>query len=192
MKRSLAPLLAAFLCGWLFATPLAGAQVVASAAQVPAVERAPVDERAMKAAYLYNFAVFTQWPKLSSAAFQFCVLGVSAVDEELRRLQGRPVQNGLPLVVRNVVPGDDLEPCQLLYVDESQRRQFAAALGRLNGYPVLTVTDAEGLVEQGAMIEVRRQGNRLAFDVNLTAARKVKLDFSARLLKLASYVASKP
>ena len=194
MKRPFAPLLAALLCGWLCAaTPLARAQLVASAAQIPAAaERAPVDERAMKAAYLYNFAVFTQWPKLSSTAFQFCVLGVSAVDEELRRLQGRPVQNGLPLVVRNVVPGDDLEPCQLLYVDESQRRQFAATLGRLNGYPVLTVTDAEGLAEQGAMIEVRRQGNRLAFDVNLPAARRVKLDFSARLLKLASYVATKP
>lgn len=193
MKRSFAPLVAAFLCGLLAATPLARAQLVASVAQVPAaVERAPVDERAMKAAYLYNFAVFTQWPKLSSTAFQFCVLGASAVDEELRRLQGRPVQSGLPLVVRNVVPGDDLEPCQLLYVDDSQRRQFAAALGRLNGYPVLTVTDAEGLVEHGAMIEVRRQGNRLAFDVNLPAARRVKLDFSARLLKLASYVATKP
>ena len=182
-----------FVLTWWWPGQSVHAQIVASAAQVPApVERAPVDERAMKAAYLYNFALFTQWPKLSASVFQFCVLGVSALDDELRRLQGRPVQNGLPLVVRNVVPGDDLEPCQLLYLDENQRRQFASTLGRLSGYPVLTVTDAEGLVEQGAMIEVRRQDNRLAFDVNLSAARRVRLDFSARLLKLASYVASKP
>lgn len=189
MKRLL---VLAFALAGLWAVFPAHAQLMASAAQPPSSsERAPVDERAMKAAYLYNFAVFTQWPKLSAQSFQFCVLGTSAVGDELRRLQGRPVQEGLPLVVRNVMPGDDLEPCQLLYVDEGQRRLFPAALNRLNGYPVLTVSDAEGLVEQGVMIEVRRQGGRLAFDVNLPAARRVKLDFSARLLKLASFVVNK-
>ena len=85
-----------------------------------------------------------------------------------------------------------MEPCQLLYVEESQKKHFGAALARLNSHPVLTVTDAEGLADRGAMIEIRRQGSRLAFDVNLSAARQVKLDFSARLLKLASVVIGNP
>ena len=182
--RTLALAFAGLLCGGAL---YAQQNSVAVPSAKPA-ERAPVDERAMKAAYLYNFALFTQWPKLTAQVFQFCVLGVSAVDDELRRLQGRPVQSGLPLGVRNVLPGSDLESCQLLYVEESQKKHFGAALARLNSHPVLTVTDAEGLAERGAMIEIRRQGSRLAFDVNLSAAKQVKLDFSARLLKLASAV----
>jgi hypothetical protein len=191
MKRLLKSALMCVLAWWTV-LPLHAQVVTAATSSTNAAERAPVDERAMKAAYLYNFAVFTQWPKLSAPSFQFCVLGTSAVGDELRRLQGRPVQEGLPLMVRNVMPGDDLESCHLLYVDEGQRRLFPVTLKQLNGYPVLTVSDAEGVVEQGVMIEVRRQGSRLAFDVNLPAARRVKLDFSARLLKLASFVVNKP
>ena len=186
--RTLALAFAGLLCGGALH---AQQNSVAVPSAKPA-ERAPVDERAMKAAYLYNFALFTQWPKLTAQVFQFCVLGMSAVETELRRLEGRSVQNGLPLVVRNVTPGDNLSSCQLLYVDQDQRRLFGNVSAQLLGYPVLTVTDADGLIDAGAMIEVRRQGSRLTFDVNLPAAKRVKLDFSARLLKLASVVVGMP
>ncbi|MNL86350.1 hypothetical protein D3C87_2150180 [compost metagenome] len=57
--------------------------------------------------------------------------------------------------------------------------------------PVLTITDATGFADRGIMIEMRRQGPRIVFDVNLAAARRVNLDFSSRLLKLASFVAGR-
>jgi hypothetical protein len=187
MKRLLKSALMCVLAWWSV-LPVHAQVVAVATPSNNATERAPVDERAMKAAYLYNFAVFTQWPGTPSGAFQFCVLGQSALDGELRKLPGRPVQGGAPLAVRRVSGGDDLEPCRVLYIDESQKRLFKGALVRLNGYPVLTVTDADELLDEGAMIGIRRSGNRLAFDINLVASRRVRLDFSARLLKLAGYV----
>ena len=149
-----------------------------------------VDERAMKAAYLYNFALFAQWPALPDGDFQLCVLGNTSLDAELERLQGKRVQN-LPIAMRRIMPGDSLGGCQLLYVDERNRRTLDSLLERLAGSPVLTITDASGLADRGIMIEMRRQGQRIVFDINLAAARRARLDFSSRLLKLASFVANR-
>ena len=157
---------------------------------LPAHANEPVDERAMKAAYLYNFALFAQWPNLPDADFQLCVLGTTPLDAELERLQGKRVQN-LPIAMRRIMPGDSLGGCQLLYVDERNRRTLDSLLERLAGSPVLTITDASGLADRGIMIEMRKQGQRIVFDVNLAAARRARLDFSARLLKLASFVADR-
>ena len=146
--------------------------------------------RAMKAAYLYNFALFAQWPALPAGDFQLCVLGNTPLDAELERLQGKRVQN-LPIAMRRIMPGDSLDGCQLLYVDERNRRILDGLLERLAGSPVLTITDASGLADRGIMIEMRRQSQRIVFDVNLAAARRAHLDFSSRLLKLASFVANR-
>lgn len=151
----------------------------------------PVDERAMKAAYLYNFALFAQWPNLPAADFQLCVFGTTPLDAELGRLQGKRVQNGLPIAMRWIMPGESLNGCQLLYVDEHSRRTLDALLLRLAAAPVLTITDAAGFADRGIMIEMRKQEQRIVFDVNLAAARRARLDFSARLLKLASFVADR-
>ncbi|WP_339491908.1 YfiR family protein [Pseudomonas rhizophila] len=150
-----------------------------------------VDERAMKVAYLYNFALFAEWPSLPDVNFRLCVLGTTQLDDELAQLQGKRVQSGLPIDVRRVLPGDSLMGCQALYIDEQNRRALGSLLGQLAATPVLTITDATGFADQGVMIEMRRQGQRIVFDVNLIAARRAHLGFSSRLLKLASFVADR-
>lgn len=152
---------------------------------------AAVDERAMKAAYLYNFILFAQWPSLPDADFQLCILGTTSQDAEFVRLEGKQVQNGLPIVLRWIMPGEPLTGCQALYVGEHHRRTLDALLLRLASLPVLTITDAAGFADRGIMIEMRKQEQRIVFDINLAAARRAHLDFSARLLKLASFVASR-
>lgn len=152
---------------------------------------AAVDERAMKAAYLYNFALFAQWPTLPDGDFRLCALGTTPLDAELERLEGKRVQNGLSIAMRRIMPGEPLSGCQVLYVDERSRRTLDSLLRQLAGSPVLTITDAAGLADRGIMIEMRRQDQRIVFDVNLAAARRARLDFSARLLKLASFVANR-
>jgi hypothetical protein len=158
---------------------------------LPAHANEPVDERAMKAAYLYNFALFAQWPNLPDSDFQLCVLGTTPLDAELVRLEGKRVQNGLPISIRWIAPGEPLAGCQVLYIDERNRRTLDTLLRQLATAPVLTITDAAGFADRGIMIEMRKQDQRIVFDVNLAAARRVRLDFSARLLKLASFVAGR-
>lgn len=146
------------------------------------------DERAVKAAFLYNFIQFTQWPLPPTERFRLCVLGQAPLDPALARLEGKPVLNGLPLRVQPLGPRDRLEGCQALYVDDSQRAAAEELLPRLLAAPILTVTDSDGLADRGLMIEIRKRDLKLVFDVNLAATRRSGLELSSRLLKLAHYV----
>lgn len=165
---------------------LVGALAALAGLALPAL--AQIDERQVKAAYVYNFIQFTQWPHALEEPLVLCVLGRSDIDAELRALHGRVVLNGLRVQVRHQSPSDDFSPCQVLYLDDSQRSQWFDVQRRLRGMTVLTVTDADGLADRGAMIEIGRREQRLTFEVNLPAARAAGLMFSARMLKLASYV----
>ena len=150
---------------------------------------AQVDERALKAAYLFNFIQFTQWPVPPDEPFRLCVLGRTPLDEQLAQLEGKQVLAGLHISVRHVVPRDSLAGCHALYLDDSQRGQVDEVLGKLASAPVLTITDGDGLADRGLMIEIHKRDTRLGFEVNLKVARKANINFSARMLKLASYVA---
>lgn len=152
---------------------------------------AAVDERAMKVAYLYNFTLFAQWPSLPDTDFELCILGSTPLDEQLTQLKGKRAQNGLPITLRWVMPNSSLSDCQVLYIDEHNRRTLDGLLQQLAATPVLTITDATGFADRGIMIEMRRQGTRIVFDINLEAAHRVNLDFNSRLLKLASFVAGR-
>jgi hypothetical protein len=150
---------------------------------------AQVDERALKAAYLFNFIQFTQWPVPPDEPFRLCVLGRTPLDEQLAQLEGKQVLGGLHISVRHVGPRDSLAGCHALYLDDSQRGQVDEVLGKLGSAPVLTITDSDGLADRGLMIEIHKRDARLGFEVNLKMARKANISFSARMLKLASYVA---
>ena len=175
-RRTAWSVLALVLPGSLFA-PLARAQGGA------------VDERDLKAAYVYNFVQFTSWPVPLDEPFTLCVLGHSAIDDALARLEGKPVGAGRRLSVRHVAARDVPAGCHALYVDDAQRGAVDGLAPRLAGSPVLTITDGDGLADRGVMIEIHRRESRLQFEVNLRAARASNLTFSARMLKLASYVA---
>jgi YfiR/HmsC-like len=148
----------------------------------------PVDELTVKAAFVYNFILFTQWPSALPDTVRLCLLGHSAMEGPLRLLNGRPLAGKSTLAALNVRPGDPLDDCHAVYIDDSQRQHARSTLARLRGLPVLTVTDAEGLAEQGVMIEITRQGPRLGFEVNLGPSTRARLQFSSRMLKLASHV----
>lgn len=149
------------------------------------------DERAVKAAYIYNFLHFTEWPIPLDQPFYLCILGRTSLDDELRQLENQLVRHDITIAVEHVTISDDLEFCHSLYFDDSQRRQLDSLLRKLNAAPVLTISDAEGLADRGVMIEMDTLHNKVAFEINLSAAHRADMDFSARLLKLARYVATR-
>ena len=153
---------------------------------------AQVDERAMKVAYLYNFIEFTQWPVQPGEPFQLCVLGRTPLDEHLAQLEGKRVIGERHIRVRHVELDAPLADCNALYVDESQRERVGALLARLARAAVLTVTDGRGLADRGLMIEIHKRAAKLGFEVNLGVARQANINFSSRMLRLASYVADTP
>ncbi|MCE9659803.1 MAG: YfiR family protein [Burkholderiales bacterium] len=147
-------------------------------------------EASVKAAYLYKFLTYVDWPAPAFASAEAPqVIGVLGADDVLAELQrmvvGRTV-NGHPLVATRVAPGDSIDLLHVLYIGRSARS--AAPLRAAAGRPILTITDAPtGLAEGSALNFVLVQG-RVRFEASLLAAERAGLKLSARLLAVAERV----
>jgi hypothetical protein len=149
------------------------------------------DESAVQAAFVLNFAKFTDWPSAGlpqrQGAMQLCQFGDrEALALAFRALEGRPLQ-GAPVQWRRVGRSDDIRGCHVLFVAEP-----GLPLAGLGGLPVLTVSDLPGFAPQGGVIGLVRQSGRLRFEVNRSAAQAAGLRLSADLLSLAMHVLDGP
>lgn len=145
----------------------------------------PVPENAMKAAFLYNFALFTEWPQHANpGAINLCISADNALGEALGSIEGREIR-GMHLNVIRTTAVTDVTSCQILFLGEADLPRARDVLARIGNAPVLTVTDVDGLLEQGVMIDMFESDKRLAFGVNLNATKRAGLTFSSKLLRLA-------
>jgi len=148
-----------------------------------------VPEYELKAAFMYNFALFVEWPvdARKDAAFVLCVTGRGLFDAAFDALDGKPVRSQ-KLAVRKVDGMQGLDECHMLYIAPAEEMRLNQILGLAGRRPILTVADAEGWSGRGVMINLVTRQGRLAFDVNLDVVRRAGLDMSSRLLRLASSV----
>ncbi len=148
----------------------------------------PVSESEIKASYLFNFARFTEWPASAFAApgapLTLCVAGADPLAGALAGIDRKSVERR-ELQVRLNVTAAQARGCHLLFVPEAEAAQLGALSRALAGAPVLLIGDGAGRIDDGVMIELRPQGRRLAFAVNLAAARQANLKLSSQMLKLA-------
>jgi hypothetical protein len=150
-------------------------------------EAAP--EVALKAAFLYNFARFAEWPALPSVApIVLCVTGNENIAAALAQtIRGQNVAGHTLQVAR--VQDDRVWPrCQLLFIDDSELRRTAPALDGIKRLPVLTVSDGKGFAEAGGMIELYVEAGRMRFAININATERAGLRLSSRLLGLAKVI----
>ena len=174
----------------LFSLCLAGLLFWTNAARADDTPKA-VPEYAMKAVYLYNFAQLTEWPAESTTSresFNLCFIGPDEMAAALEPLRGRMV-NQQRLRLLRVNESGEARQCQMLFVAEDSGIQGARLLEAMRGTSVLTITDDPRVASAGAMLSIVPEGKRLAFDVNLEAARRSQLKFSSKLLRLANKVA---
>lgn len=143
----------------------------------------------LKAAYLFNFVKFVQWPNAKAEdAIVVCFLGRSRVQRALTHSAEGKKAGGRVLTVRDLEPTRDLQGCSMLYVDAGAAGadQRLAALDPT--VPLLTVSDSSGFARAGGMIELFSSSNRLQFNINVDAARRAGLTVSSSLLQLAASV----
>lgn len=153
-------------------------------------------EYQVKAAYLYNFSRFVEWPRRpaaeSSKPFAICVLGKDPFGSILDATvsgQGMGPQN---LVARRLTKPEDAPACQILFVGDSEEghlKEILTVLGKAN---VLTVSDIPKFSERGGMIGFVLKGDRVRFEVNVTNAQNAGLAVSSDLLKVALAVKKNP
>jgi hypothetical protein len=147
----------------------------------------------VKAAFLFNFAKFVEWPVDAAPSGAPLTIGVVASDgiEELLRMTVRgKVINGRTLIVKRLTIADDVRAVHLLFVGAHEKARVGELLKRVDGISVLTVSDSDRFCQSGGVIGLLMDDSRVRFDVNLDAADRGRLKVSSKLLALARVVLS--
>ena len=146
-------------------------------------------EYEVKAAFLYNFAKYITWP--SSSDRKPLVIGLIGKDPFGRALddamRGQKAQDR-PLIVRRFKNVEDITNCDLLFISSSEKGHLPRILAILGKSPVVTVADMDQFAENGGMINLRLQQDRVNFDVNVDAFSRAGLKAGSQLLRLARVV----
>lgn len=157
--------------------------------QAPVVSHADnISEYTIKAAFIYNFARFTQWPN-TTEELKVCIYGKDPFGAQIDKLDGKK-SNGRTIKIMRTLLIEQVKTCHIAFLNiiPPERHLFERALKKLNGASVLTVSDAPGVVDFGVIIGLRIDNNKVAFDVNHTVALASNLEISAKLLQLAGEV----
>ena len=149
-------------------------------------------ERKVKAAYIYNFAKFIDWPSQSSRVgndFVICIAGHSALGTVINNtLENRPIKNRI-INVRNIGwSTQQLDGCHILYVNDVDTPEVNQVLAVAAGKPILTIGESSEFLQKGGIIQLLLVGDKVRFNVNQATADKVDLTISAKLLEVAYYV----
>lgn len=158
-------------------------------ASLPALPQSALPEYAVKASFLYNFILFTDWPELPGNNIQLCLLGDNPFGSELDGFVGKKTQtHGANLIVRRIADPQEVNNCQVLFFGESERPQFSNLKRLLEHHPILTITDANGMIGNGPMIAMNVINHRVSFEIDARSAKSAGLSFSSKLLQLAQRV----
>lgn len=145
------------------------------------------NEYQMKAAFLYSFAKFVEWPPQAfsspSSAIRICVLGDDPFGKVLdETVRGKKVGRR-PLPVYRMTDFPDGHECKILFIAASERGRMSALLASVGTRGLLTVGDTAEFAAQGGVIGLRLDGERIRLLVNLSSAEKAQLRGSSRLLQ---------
>lgn len=172
-----------FSAAYIFPTPL------------PAQTKSP-SEYELKAAFLFNFAKFIDWPESSFAnehsPFAICVLGTDPFGPALdRTLHGKMVGNR-PVTLARITEIVQARQCQVVFVAASESKRLPEIIDRLQNTSVLLVGESDGFAEAGGAIQFTLEDNRVRFTINTDVADRAGLKFSSKLLALARIVRDAP
>ena len=148
-------------------------------------------EHQIKAAFLYNFAKFVQWPESAfvdpESPIIICILGKGPIVGALQGITGKTVR-GRKIIISYSKNIRSVKECHILFVAQSEKNRIKHTINNIKGKPVLTVSDVNNFVKAGGMIGMVRVENKIRFHINLVSAQDSGLTISSQLLKLAQSV----
>jgi hypothetical protein len=140
----------------------------------------------IKAAFLYHFTQFVEWPaEVTSGSFVICVAGDAALRSSLESLSRGKSVGSRPIQVKPITAPEQAHMCHLVFLSSSLNMKAPRYLAAVHALDVLTVGEPPGFRERGGMIELFLEDSRIRFDVNEQALREAHLRASSRLLRLA-------
>jgi hypothetical protein len=164
--------------------------LIAMLIAMPGLARAAADltsDTQVKAAFLYNFAKFAEWPA-SARPLTMCIVGDTRVATELVKTVRDKRLDGRVLEVKGIGSDEPMLTCDVLFISASETRSAAAVLVTLRTLPILTVSDSPGFARTNGIIELVVESERMHFAINTDAATRAGIRLSSRLLRLARIV----
>ena len=150
-----------------------------------AVSGQGADEYDVKAAFLYNFTKFIEWPQAANAAFAICILGDDPFGTTIDRLVNGKTALGKPFQVRRIKEPADAKQCQLAFISSIEKSKEPKLVEAVGESAVLTVGETKDFLNKGGMIFLSMEESNVSIVINTTATDKARLKISAKLMTLA-------
>lgn len=157
----------------------------------PLAAAAPA-EYEVKAAFLYNFAKYVQWPPSGRQTFVIGVLGKDPFGPLLDEAMNGQIVQRRPIGVRRFARIEDVSGTDILFVSSSERHNLSSIFAALHRAPVLTIADMDRFAELGGMINLTTEENHVRFEMNPDAIRRAGLKAGSQLYRLARIVRETP
>lgn len=175
-------------CGLLMIFTLYG---FSAAALNTGTEKTKHAEYQVKAAYLYNFAKFVEWPAEmfadKSLPFGICIFGKDPFGNAIDTIKDKTV-NGRNLEIKQYSGGEDVTACHIMFISPSEKKNLEGILEKIKDMHILTVSDMEGFADRGGMINLNKVEKKIRLEINIDAAKQSGLRMSSKLLKIAKIV----
>jgi hypothetical protein len=159
---------------------------------IAALNAQPMDEYRVKAALLYNFAKFVDWPAEAfagpSAPLTLCILGKDPFGQALDDFAAGKKIGTRAFVVKRITDAHQTAGCHILFVSHSEPARVLAIIAAAKQTGILTIGEAGSATSEGLVINLTLEGGKVRFEINITEADKEKLRLSSRLLSLATSV----
>lgn len=150
------------------------------------------NEYQVKAAFLYNFAKFVEWPaqsfKGSDDPIAICTLGQNPFGSMLEDAVKGKTLEGRAFVVRTIPDVRQASGCRILFISSSEQKHLQLILESVKAPGILTVGETEGFAKNGGIINFKLEGGMVRFEINVGAAAKEGLQIRSNLLSLAEIV----
>jgi len=155
-------------------------------------EAAARSEHEVKAAFLFNFAKFIEWPddvfEKTDSPIVVGILGDESFARVVERTCAEKEVHGRPFSVKRFDKADQIGLCHALFISGSEKKRLTRVFATLGDSAVLTVGEMPGFAHEGGMINFTMKKNKVHFEINESAARRAGLKISSKLLKLATIV----
>lgn len=158
----------------------------------PSAAQASPNEAQVKAAFLYNFLKFVEWPdSVLWGARDSLIVGIvgggPTADAAATLLAGKSV-NGRGIAIRRLGVDDTFLGVHALFIGKSDTTRTRRALGAVSALAILSIGESADFAERGGVIGLRVEANKIRFDINTRAATTAGLHISSKLLALARIV----
>ncbi len=145
----------------------------------------------LKAAYLYQFTKFTQWPSQlfsdQDSPIQICILGKDPFGKSLDSFSNR-VSQGRKLSIKYLPSLQNITNCHVVFISRSEDQKLPQILHRIEGSPVLSVSDIDNFAHRGGIIGFVPRQRKVGLEINIEASHASGTKISSKLLEVATLV----